>query len=60
MQHVTSSFLLFLRCCLVSPILLPYCAQKPTVDTVKYQVIRLMRMLVGICQTLEQVPQEVR
>jgi hypothetical protein len=31
-----------------------------TVNDVKFQVVRLMRMLVGVCQTLEQVPDEVR
>ena len=30
------------------------------VNEVKFQVIRLMRMLVQICQTLESVPEEVR
>ena len=30
------------------------------VSEVKFQVIRLMRMLVQICQTLETVPEEVR
>jgi len=29
-------------------------------NALKYQVIRLMRMLVQICQTLDRVPQEVR
>ncbi len=28
-------------------------------DSVKFQVIRLMRMLVQICQTLDVVPSEV-
>lgn len=31
-----------------------------SVEAVKYQVTRLMRMLVQICQTLDKVPQEVR
>ena len=30
------------------------------VNEMKFQVIRLMRMLVQICQTLETVPEEVR
>lgn len=29
-------------------------------DSVRYQVCRLMRMLVQVCQTLDQVPSEVR
>jgi hypothetical protein len=29
------------------------------IEGVKYQVTRLMRMLVQICQTLDKVPQEV-
>lgn len=29
--------------------------QGPTLETVKYQVVRLMRMLVEITQTLEKV-----
>ena len=35
----------------------PSCLQG--VNEVKFQVIRLMRMLVQICQTLESVPEEV-
>lgn len=31
----------------------------PNVDAVRYQVVRLMRMLVQLCQSLEQVPDEV-
>eukprot|EP00879_Flechtneria_rotunda_P028156 GHRR01030236.1.p1 GENE.GHRR01030236.1~~GHRR01030236.1.p1 ORF type:complete len:229 (+),score=85.29 GHRR01030236.1:665-1351(+) len=30
----------------------------PNVDAVRYQVVRLMRMLVQVCQTLDQVPDE--
>ncbi len=29
------------------------------VDSVRYQVIRLMRMLIQLCRTLDQVPEEV-
>lgn len=32
---------------------------RPGVDDVRYQVVRLMRMLVQLCQTLDQVPEEV-
>ena len=35
-------------------------ARAQGVSEVKFQVIRLMRMLVQICQTLETVPEEVR
>ena len=31
-----------------------------SVTSVRYQVIRLMRMLVQLCNTLDQVPEEVR
>lgn len=31
----------------------------PNVDIVRYQVVRLMRMLVQVCQTLDEVPEEV-
>lgn len=31
-----------------------------TPDDVKYQVVRLMRMLVQLCHTLDEVPEEVR
>jgi hypothetical protein len=30
------------------------------VNEVRFQVVRLMRMLVQVCQTLDQVPDEVR
>ena len=30
------------------------------VNKVRYQVCRLMRMLVQVCQTLDQLPSEVR
>lgn len=33
--------------------------QAASYDSVKFQVIRLMRMLVQICQTLDVVPSEV-
>lgn len=33
--------------------------QDASYDSVKFQVIRLMRMLVQICQTLDVVPSEV-
>lgn len=39
-----------------------FCAKKApgaNVNSVRYQVVRLMRMLVQICQTLEKVPTEV-
>jgi hypothetical protein len=35
------------------------CAQNVSYDSVKFQVVRLMRMLVQICQTLDVVPSEV-
>jgi hypothetical protein len=33
--------------------------QPPNVNEVRFQVVRLMRMLVQVCQTLDQVPDEV-
>jgi hypothetical protein len=33
--------------------------QNASYDSVKFQVVRLMRMLVQICQTLDVVPSEV-
>ena len=35
------------------------CMQHASYDSVKFQVVRLMRMLVQICQTLDVVPSEV-
>ena len=35
------------------------CMQNASYDSVKFQVVRLMRMLVQICQTLDVVPSEV-
>ena len=34
--------------------------QKANVSSVKYQVCRLIRMLVHICKTLDSMPEEVR
>lgn len=36
------------------------CMQKANVSSVKYQVCRLIRMLVHICKTLDSMPEEVR
>jgi len=38
----------------------PWPTSQDDLSTVKYQVTRLMRMLVQICQTLDRVPEEVR
>ena len=35
------------------------CPQNASFESVKFQVIRLMRMLVQLCQTLDVVPSEV-